>query len=92
MATRKSIPDATKLQLWVKSAGRCQFKGCNTPVWYNGLTLSEGNFAEVAHIIGSSKDGPRGTDQSEELIALARQYQGLQLKECLMWQFAQSDD
>jgi hypothetical protein len=67
MATRKSIPDATKLQLWVKSAGRCEFKGCNTPVWYNGLTLSEGNFAEVAHIIGSSKDGPRGTDQSEEL-------------------------
>ena len=64
---RKSIPEAVKLQLWVKSAGRCEFKGCNTPVWYNGLTLSEGNFAEVAHIIGSSKDGPRGTGQSEEL-------------------------
>ncbi len=64
---RKSIPEAVKLQLWVKSAGRCEFKGCNTPVWYNGLTLSEGNFAEVAHIIGSSKDGPRGTDQSKEL-------------------------
>lgn len=67
MAARKSIPEATKLQLWVKSAGRCEFKGCNVPVWYNGLTLSEGNFAEVAHIIGSSKDGPRGTEQSEEL-------------------------
>ncbi|GAX38909.1 SAVED domain-containing protein [Nodularia sp. NIES-3585] len=64
---RKSIPEAIKLQLWVKSAGRCEFKGCNTPVWYNGLTLSEGNFAQVAHIIGSSKDGPRGTEQSEEL-------------------------
>ena len=64
---RKSIPEAVKLQLWIKSAGRCEFKGCNTPVWYNGLTLSEGNFAEVAHIIGSSEDGPRGTDQSEEL-------------------------
>ncbi|MBD1836629.1 SAVED domain-containing protein [Coleofasciculus sp. FACHB-501] len=67
MAARKSIPDATKLQLWVKSAGRCEFKGCNTPVWYNGLTLSGGNFAEVAHIIGSSKEGPRGTEKSEEL-------------------------
>ncbi|AVH68350.1 MULTISPECIES: HNH endonuclease [unclassified Nostoc] len=64
---RKSIPEAVKLQLWVKSAGRCEFKGCNTPVWYNGLTLSEGNFAEVAHIIGSSETGPRGTDQSEDL-------------------------
>lgn len=64
---RKSIPEAVKLQLWVKSAGRCEFKGCNTPVWYNGLTLSEGNFAEVAHIIGSSEIGPRGTGQSEDL-------------------------
>ena len=67
MARRKAIPEATKLQLWVKSAGRCEFKGCNTPVWYNGLTLSEGNFAEVAHIIGSSKDGPRGTEKSKDL-------------------------
>ena len=67
MAARKSIPETVKLQLWVKSAGRCEFKGCNVPVWYNGLTLSEGNFAEFAHIIGSSKDGPRGTAQSEEL-------------------------
>jgi hypothetical protein len=64
---RKSIPEATKLQLWVKSAGRCEFKGCNIPLWYNGLTLSDGNFSEFAHIIGSSKDGPRGTEQSEEL-------------------------
>lgn len=67
MASRKSIPETVKLQLWIKSAGRCEFKGCNVPIWYNGLTLSEGNFAEFAHIIGSSKDGPRGTAQSEEL-------------------------
>jgi hypothetical protein len=67
MATRKKIPETTKLQLWVKSAGRCEFKGCNKPLWYNGLTLSKGNFGEFAHIIGSSKDGPRGTNLSEEL-------------------------
>lgn len=64
---RKSIPEAVKLQLWVKSGGRCEFKGCNIPVWRNGLTLSEGNFSQVAHIIGSSEIGPRGTDQSEYL-------------------------
>ena len=64
---RKPIPEEIKLKLWVKTAGRCEFKGCNKPVWYNGLTLSESNFAQVAHIIGSSKDGPRGNDQSEEL-------------------------
>ena len=67
MTARKAIPETTKLRLWVESAGRCEFKGCNTPVWRNGLTLNEGKFAQVAHIIGSSKDGPRGTDQSEEL-------------------------
>jgi hypothetical protein len=66
---RKSIPETIKLQLWVKSAGRCEFKGCNTPVWHNSLTLSDGNFAEFAHIIGSSKDGPRGTAKSEKLQA-----------------------
>lgn len=65
--TRKKIPENLRLQLWVKSAGRCEFKGCNKPVWYNTLTLSDANFAEVAHIIGSSKDGPRGNDQSEDL-------------------------
>lgn len=64
---RKSIPETTKLRLWVAAGGRCEFKGCNEYVWHNGLTLSDGNFAEVAHIIGSSKDGPRGTEQSEEL-------------------------
>ncbi|TKK66366.1 SAVED domain-containing protein [Ilyomonas limi] len=64
---RGSIPETVKLQLWVKSAGRCEFKGCNKPVWYNGLTLSAGNFSEVAHIIGYSKSGPRGTDKSHEL-------------------------
>lgn len=64
---RKSIPDTVKLQLWVKSAGRCEFKGCNTPVWNNQLTLSDGNFGEVAHIIGSSKLGARGNENSEKL-------------------------
>lgn len=64
---RKSIPETVKLQLWVKSGGRCEFKGCNKPLWRNNLTLSDGNFAEFAHIIGSSKDGPRGTEESEKL-------------------------
>jgi len=67
MAARKTTPDTTKLQLWIKSAGRCEFKGCNIPVWYNGLTLSESNFGEVAHIIAASEDGPRGSNDSEEL-------------------------
>jgi hypothetical protein len=46
--------------LWAKSAGRCEFNGCNKPLWRDGLTQIEMNFADVAHIIGDSPDGPRG--------------------------------
>ena len=65
--TRKNVPDHTRLKLWVKSAGRCEFNSCNKPVWRNDLTLSDGNFGEVAHIIGASKDGPRGNEESANL-------------------------
>ena len=45
--TRETVPLQTRLKLWVKSAGRCEFNGCNEPVWRNNLTLSDGNFGEV---------------------------------------------
>ena len=65
--TRKNVPPHTRLKLWVKSAGRCEFNGCNEPVWRNNLTLTNGNFGEVAHIIASSQDGPRGNEESANL-------------------------
>ena len=65
--TRETVPLHTRLKLWVKSAGRCEFNGCNEPVWRNNLTLSNGNFGEVAHIIGASEDGPRGNEDSSNL-------------------------
>ena len=65
--TRKNVPIRTRLKLFAKSAGRCQFSGCNRLVWRNGLTLTEGNFSDVAHIIAASKDGPRGSKESENL-------------------------
>ena len=63
----KTVPQHTRLKLWVKAAGRCEFRGCNQPVWRNNLTLSDGNFGEVAHIIASSEDGPRGSEESADL-------------------------
>ncbi len=63
----RNVPQHTRLKLWVKAAGRCEFRGCNEPVWQNNLTLSDGNFGEVAHIIGKSKDGPRGGEESADL-------------------------
>lgn len=77
---RKSIPNKIKLQVWTEAGGRCQFKGCNKPLWYNGLTLSKGNFSELAHIIGAKKKGPRGNinsdilqDKSENIMLLCQE-------------------
>lgn len=63
----RTVPQHTRLKLWVKAAGRCEFNGCNEPVWRNNLTLSNGNFGEVAHIIAASEDGPRGSEESADL-------------------------
>ena len=65
--TRPSIPEKVKIQLWAESAAHCQMQGCNKPLWYDGLTFSKGNFADMAHIIGASEDGPRGGADSERL-------------------------
>ena len=65
--TRKNVPLHTKLKLFGKSAGRCEFSGCNKLVWRNDLTLTDGNFGEVAHIIAASQDGPRGNEASAKL-------------------------
>ena len=65
--TRKNIPMRTRLKLFGKSAGRCQFSGCNKLVWRNDLTQTEGNFSDVAHIIPASEKGPRGNKESANL-------------------------
>jgi len=28
----RNVPQRTRLKLWVKAGGRCQFSGCNEPV------------------------------------------------------------
>ncbi|HEY9178537.1 MAG TPA: SAVED domain-containing protein [Flavipsychrobacter sp.] len=64
---RPAIPERVRVKVWTEAAGRCQFRGCNIPLWYSELTLNEKNFGEMAHIIGASENGPRGDDNSEEL-------------------------
>lgn len=65
--SRPSIPQKVVLQVWTEAAGRCQFNNCNKPLWYNELTLNKTNFSQIAHIIGASSDGPRGSEESENL-------------------------
>lgn len=57
--TRSIAPEVT-LELWTRSAGRCEFRGCNKILYKSGVTQRRGNFAERAHIWSFSKDGPRG--------------------------------
>jgi len=44
--------------LWGRAAARCEM--CNKPVSWHALTKESQNLGEAAHIVGFSKDGPRG--------------------------------
>ena len=57
----------TKLILFAKSGGRCQFEGCNENLLRDNVTLRELNNSNIAHIVASSSNGPRGADNSQEL-------------------------
>lgn len=59
---RKTIPGWVQNLLWGCAAGRCEFRGCNRPLWKHLLTQRRGNKAEKAHIWSVADDGPRGHD------------------------------
>ena len=67
--SKTHIPDKIKLQLWVKSGGRCQYDGCNEMLWRDDLTWAAMNAAYIAHIIADSPDGPRGDKVLSPLLA-----------------------
>lgn len=52
-----------------KSAGMCEFEGCNKRLFFDGITLSKFNNAYVAHIIASSAEGPRGDKTLSPLLS-----------------------
>lgn len=58
--SKTSIPEKIRVRLWVNAGGRCEYLGCNTPLWRDELTLSEMNAAYIAHIVADQPDGPRG--------------------------------
>jgi hypothetical protein len=58
--SKTTIPAKVVLRLWLRAGGRCQFRGCNAPLWRDELTLTDMNNALIAHIIADSPDGPRG--------------------------------
>ena len=64
------ISPKVRYLLWAKAAGRCQFDGCNEPLYQDHVTQIEMNFADVAHIIGDRPGGPRG----DEIFSLDKEY------------------
>ena len=54
----------TIMRLVAASGGRCQFEGCNCNLFRDELTWLEFNKSNVAHIVGASPNGPRGTEAS----------------------------
>ncbi len=67
--TRAHIPDHTVFELWSKAGGRCEFRGCNKPLYEEGLTCAKVNLSNIAHIVASSPNGPRGDEERSPLLA-----------------------
>jgi hypothetical protein len=56
----RDIRDFTRLQLFVRAGGRCEFDGHNKYLLRHSVTLTDGNFGQMAHIVAFSPAGPRG--------------------------------
>jgi hypothetical protein len=57
---RRGIPELTRILLFVRAGGRCEFDGCPRYLMEHHVTLTEGNFAQAAHIVAFRREGPRG--------------------------------
>ena len=62
----KAPSPLTILMLCAAAAGRCEFDGCNEPLFKDPITLKEFNNSNVAHIIAASPNGPRGNAKLSE--------------------------
>jgi len=65
---RKAIKAKDKAKLWLKAGGRCQYKGCNKPLWQDNLTMLELNASNIAHIHGVAKGSSRHIENFEDKV------------------------
>ncbi|MBL4653915.1 MAG: HNH endonuclease [Flavobacteriales bacterium] len=63
------ISDKNKFMLWAKTAGRCQYRGCNNPLYQDILTKRNYNQAYIAHIVADVAGGPRGDETRSPHLA-----------------------
>lgn len=58
------VSQKTRLTLWTRSAGRCEYEGCNKPLLGDLLSgKDELNDGYVAHIVAETPGGPRGDEK-----------------------------
>lgn len=55
----RRVAGTVQNMLWGRSAGRCEFAGCNKPLWKSSVTQERLNIAQKAHIYAFSSRGPR---------------------------------
>jgi hypothetical protein len=58
--TVRNVSNLTKLLLFVRAGGRCEFDGHKKYLLEHPLTLTEINLAQMAHIVAFKENGPRG--------------------------------
>ncbi|TWT37184.1 hypothetical protein KOR34_21310 [Posidoniimonas corsicana] len=54
------IKEWVKFCLWGQAGGRCEYEGCNRPLYRDDVTQAEFNSAYIAHIVADRPGGPRG--------------------------------
>lgn len=66
----KSPREVTKLLVWGRAAGRCQFRNCRKPLDHDLLSGEfDFNSAYLAHIVSSDPNGPRGDNERSHLLS-----------------------
>jgi hypothetical protein len=56
------VPDLTRLLLFVRAGGQCEFDDCKRYLLEHHVTLTEGVFGEMAHVVAFKPEGPRGQE------------------------------
>jgi hypothetical protein len=75
--SKTAISPKTKMMLWGKAAGRCQYEGCNDLLDLDLVTKSGMNASYIAHIYGDQRLGPRY--HQELSVKLAKDISNLML-------------
>ncbi len=67
--SKTQISTINKYLIWIRSAGRCQYRGCNKVLHTDILTKRSFNQAYIAHIVADQPGGPRGDSTRSSQLA-----------------------